>query len=237
MNIIPAILPASYRAIENGVEKVHNAVDTIQIDFVDGHFAPNRTWWFNNKDEDQLKALLAQDYGMPEWEHMNYEFDLMVKDPLEHIDTFVALGPSKIIFHIESLDETQMVPYFEHLPTVVKDLMTYGIAIGIDTDPALLAPYTDYIDTIQCMGISQVGYQGQPFDPRVLEQIKKVRALFPDKKISVDGGVTRDSAVLLAQAGVDALVVGSMVFQSSDPEGTIRELKKICHLATTAQEN
>jgi ribulose-phosphate 3-epimerase len=237
MKIIPAILPLRYYDIPNGVEKISGAVNTVQIDFVDGHFAPNRNWWFNNKDEERLTALLNQDEGLPEWESMNYEFDLMVKDPLEHMDIFMALGPSKIIFHIESLDQEKTLAYFEQLPGIIKDTITFGIAIGIDTDPALVTPYLPYIDTIQCMGIVQVGYQGQPFDDRVIAQVTKVKNLFPDKTVSVDGGVTRDSAVLLAQAGVDALVVGSLVFQSSDPQSTIGELKRLCHLAITQHVN
>ncbi len=235
--IIPAILPLRYYDIPDGVEKVFSNVDTIQIDFVDGHFANNRTWWFNNKNETALESLLNQDEGLPHWESMNYEFDLMVRDPLEHMDTFLALGPSKIIFHIESMDEAVMVPYFETLPLIIKDVMTYGIAIGIDSDPALIAPYVDHIDTIQCMGIAQVGFQSQPFDARVIEQIKKVKALYPDKIVSVDGGVTLESAPSLVQAGATSLVVGSAIFQSSDPHGTIHTFKKVCHQANLVQEN
>ncbi len=241
MKIIPAILPSSYRAIVDGVAKIKDVVTTVQIDFVDGHFAPNRTWWFNNKDPEQLQTLLNQDEGLPEWEHINYEFDLMLKDPLEHIDTFVALGPSKIIFHcesfLESTDESKLLSYFGNLPSIVADVMTFGMAIGIDTDPARIAPYVDYIDTIQCMGIVQVGFQGQPFDERVIDQIKKVAHLYPDKTISVDGAVTRDNASSLVRAGVTMLVVGSSIFQSTDPHGTIRELKQICHQATLQSEN
>jgi len=236
MKIIPAILPLRYYDIPNAVPKVSGAVDTIQIDFVDGHFATNRTWPFNNKNEDKLQELLDQAEGLPEWETMNYEFDLMVKDPLEHIDTLMSLGPSKIIFHLGSFDEKQMLHYFDTLPLIIKDVMAYGIAVGIDTDLARVAPYIEYIDTIQCMGIAHIGFQGQPFDMRAVEQVRTAKMLYPDKMISVDGGVTRESAVLLAQAGADSLVVGSTVFQNSDPEGTIRELKRLCHLATSAQE-
>jgi pentose-5-phosphate-3-epimerase len=44
MKIIPAILPMRYYDIRDGVEKVYVAVDTVQVDFVDGNFAANRTW-------------------------------------------------------------------------------------------------------------------------------------------------------------------------------------------------
>jgi ribulose-phosphate 3-epimerase len=237
MKIIPAILPNSYYDIPNGVEKVVGAVDTVQIDFVDGHFASNRTWWFNNKNADKLDALLHEDEGFPHWQEMNYEFDLMVKDPLQYIDTFVALGPSKIIFHIEGLDQEKMIAYFETLPEIVRSTITFGMAIGVDTDPQLLTPFTQYIDTVQCMGIKNVGFQGQSFDDRAIEQIKKVKALFPDKHISVDGAVSLANAQALAQAGADTLVVGSAVFLSNDIHGTIHTLDRIWHPANTQSEN
>ena len=37
------------------------------------------------------------------------------------------------------------------------------------------------------MGIEHIGFQGQDFDDRVLEQIKTLREKFPDLIISVDG--------------------------------------------------
>ncbi len=237
MKIIPAILPLRYYDIPNGIEKLGGAADTVQIDFVDGSFATNRTWPFNNKNEDKLASILNQDEGLPEWENINYEFDLMVKDPLEHMDTFMTLGPSKIIFHIESMREDVMLPYFENMPLIYKDVMTFGIAIGVDTDAELVRPYLEYIDTIQCMGIANVGFQGQTFDLRAIEQVKKVKALFPDKTISVDGGVNLNTAADLAKAGATALVVGSAVFQSNDIHGTIKELKHICQQASSTQEN
>ncbi len=235
--IIPAILPSSYRAIEAGVEKVHTILDTVQIDFVDGTFAPNRTWLFNNKDSDRMSEILSEDAGLPYWDSMNYELDLMVASPLEHMDTFVALGPSKIIFHIEGLDTEEMLAYFEELPEIVKQTITFGMAIGIETDPSLLAPYMPHIDTIQCMGIMQVGFQGQKFDERVIEQIQKVKALYPDKIISVDGGMNIETAAIVAKAGADAVVVGSALFQSNDVHGTIQAIKRACRLATSTYEN
>jgi ribulose-phosphate 3-epimerase len=235
MKIIPAILPASYRAIEQGVTSVRGAVDTVQIDFVDGTFAPNRTWWFNNKDTERLSAILREEEGLPEWEHMNYEFDVMLANPLEHMETFIALGPSKIIFHVEGLDEGAMLAYFTTIPEIVRTTISFGMALGIETDPAIIAPYLPYITTIQCMGILRVGFQGQPFDERVHDQIKKVRALYPDMIISVDGGVTMENAVELIHSGATELVVGSQVFGNIDPRGTIKKLITLCRKATASE--
>lgn len=236
--IIPALLPQAYKAIELSMDKVHEYVDTVQLDLVDGHFAHNRTWLFNGRDEERYEMILREEIGMPYWDHVNYELDLMVRDPLERMDAYIALGPSKMIFHIEGLDADKMVPWLETLPEIIRTTITFGIAINIDTDPTLIAPYVSYIDTIQCMGIAQPGFQGQPFDERVFAQIAAVKALYPDKKISVDGGVSLTNAAALVEAGVEVLVVGSVVFQNIDPHGTIQAIKQVCRQAEhIASEN
>ncbi|MBY0328990.1 hypothetical protein K2Q02_02775 [Patescibacteria group bacterium] len=227
MKIIPAILPQSYRGITLGVEKVHDVLDTVQIDFVDGHVAHTRTWLFNNKDSEHFSAIEREDEGMPYWDTMNYEFDLMVKNPLEKMDMFIAMGPSKVIFHIGTFEQGVMLAYLEQLPQIVRETIAIGMAINLDTDPSAVAPYLEYIDTIQCMGIRDIGYQGRPFDEVVLEQIKKTRELYPEITISVDGGVTLENAQALRDAGADSLVVGSAIFRSPEPYATIKEFQSI----------
>jgi ribulose-phosphate 3-epimerase len=241
MKIIPAILPEAFPVIERAVEQITEAASTVQIDFVDGFFAPNRTWFFNRKDESHLEQIRAEEIGMPHWEDINYELDLMVNNPLDRMDDFIALAPSKIIFHVEAFpakeDEEKLINYFETLPEMVRAMIGFGMALGNDTDPALLAAYIPYIKSIQCMGIAQVGSQGQPFDPRVFDQIKKVKALYPGMIITVDGAVSLDNAVALAEAGVTQLIIGSAIFQSPDPRGTIGEFKHLCRKQTSQPEN
>lgn len=239
--IIPAILPNRYSEIKNGVEKILGSAKTVQIDFVDGTFAHNRTWLFNNKDLEVFESIQLEEEALPHWDEIDYEFDLMVQDPLEHIDTFIALGPAKIIFHMESFvgaaaaenAQEKIIAYFETLPEVVRTTISFGMAIGVATDPALLAPFIPYIDTIQCMGIENVGFQGQPLDERVYTQIKTIAQLYPDKKIAVDGGVTLENAAKLIEHGASDLVVGSAVFGNIDPRGTIETLKQIAKTACT----
>ncbi len=238
VRIIPAILPQTYRGIEMSVEKVLGAVPSVQIDLVDGHLVPNqRTWLFNNKNDETIQAILDEEVAMPYWQEMNYELDLMVKDPMQYMETFIALGPSKMTFHVEGLDEAKTIEFFETLPEIIRSVISFGIALSNDTDPAMLAPYMQYVESVQCMGISRVGYQSQPYDERVIEQIKKVRSLYPDKIITVDGAVSLDTAAELVKAGAQELVVGSVVFQNTDPQGTIERLQDICNTATSQSEN
>jgi pentose-5-phosphate-3-epimerase len=82
IEIIPAILPKSYRELENSVDSVHSIAPTIQIDFCDGKYVESKTWWYNGKDIEKKDEILAEESGLPFWDSTNYEFDLMVADPL-----------------------------------------------------------------------------------------------------------------------------------------------------------
>ncbi len=237
IKIIPAILPQTYKGIELAVEKVFDVVPSVQIDIIDGHFVSNRTWLFNHKDEEKLEAIMNEEMGLPYWDSLNYEFDLMVKDPIQHMDTFIALGPAKMTFHIEALDIEKTIAFFEGLPEIIRGAIAFGIAIGIDTDPATIAPFIPYIESIQCMAIKNVGFQGQSFDEGVYEQIKKVKALYPEKSIAVDGGVSLENAVQLVQAGARELVIGSALFQNTDSRGTIEAFRQLCNKALTQLES
>lgn len=227
IKVIPAILPLSYGAIVHGLNQVHSLVNTVQIDFVDGLYASNRTWFLNGKDKEIFNSILREEEAFPYWDELDFEFDLMVKDPLKYIDEFIALGPSKIIFHLNSFDKDEMLNYFENLPYIIQKTISFGMAIGIDDNPKDLEPFIEYIDTIQCMGIKNIGLQGQAFDDGVLLNIKKSKELYPDKNISVDGGVNLDTAKLMVEAGANTLVAGSFIFNSSDMYGTIELLSNI----------
>jgi ribulose-phosphate 3-epimerase len=230
IEIIPAVLPQTFKEIEESVAMVHAIAPTIQLDFCDGKYVETKTWWFNGKDIQKKDEIIAEQVGLPFWDSTNYEFDLMVSDPLSQIDTFIALGPSKIIFHKKTVSVDALLAYFESLPEVVRQMISFGIAIQLDEDPADIAPLIPYLRRVQCMGIEHIGVQGQPFSEKVLAQVKKVNELYGEKiRISVDGGVTAEHIPALVAAGARRLVVGSAVFRSIDPHGTIEELQTIAN--------
>lgn len=228
IKIIPAILPNFYGDIERGVQKIQGSASTVQIDFVDGFYAPNRTWFFNHKSEDVLPKLLREDMGLPDWETMNYDFDLIIKEPLKQIETFLALGPSRIIFHLGSVSVEELKNYFENVPEVVSSLVKFAIALRTTDDPKDIAPLIPFINMIQVMGIKEIGVQGKPFDDAVYDYVAAVHALYPAVPIAVDGGINFENAPKLVQAGATRLVVGSTIFKSTLPSSTIEELKRIC---------
>ena len=77
------------------------------------------------------------------------------------------------------------------------------------------------------MGIDEVGMQGQKFDKKVFENIKFLKAELPGLVLSVDGGVNLEDAEALLDLGADRLVVGSAIWKSSDPIGTLQTFQNL----------
>ena len=73
------------------------------------------------------------------------------------------------------------------------------------------------------------GFGGQKFIEAAIEKTRKLKALITEKGattlIEIDGGVNTETGRRLVEAGADALVAGSFVFNSPDPSATIAELK------------
>lgn len=230
IEIIPAVLPQTYKEIEEGVGLVHELAPTIQIDFCDGNYVESKTWWFNGKDVARKDAIISEKEGLPFWDSINYEFDLMIKDPLSQVDTFIALGPSKIIFHLKTVSVVELLAYFESLSEVVHQTISFGVALQTDDDPVSIAPLIPYLRRIQCMGIKHIGAQGQPFNEAVVPFVAKLHQLYGESvRIGVDGAVSPQNIKALVDAGARRLVVGSAIFQSVDPHGTIETLQTLAN--------
>jgi len=232
--IIPAIMPTSYEDLREKAEKVSAFVGLAQIDIMDGVFVPSKSWPYTEggpQKESHFVALAKQEEGLPEWEDLDYEIDFMIAEPEKHIDEWLPLGASRLIFHIESVKDIEA--FFAHdifRPEArsIGDskVIELGLALNPDTSLEAILPHISKVDFVQCMGIAKIGYQGQPFDERVLEQIHALRIKFPDMPISVDGGVNLETAHDLKGAGATRLVSGSAIFNADNVEVAILTLER-----------
>lgn len=221
MEIIPAILPRDFNEIEEKVAMVVGMVDTVQIDICDGKFVSSSTWPYRKRDEN-FESIIHEDRGMPEWEDIDYEFDLMVKDPtVDEARQWLSAGAKRIVLHAES--SADLTP----IMAVLDGLVEVGLALNIQTPLDIIEKYKDKISYIQLMGITKVGYQGQAFDPRVLAKAKEVKEKYPDFPVQIDGGVSLATAGELKKAGVDRLVAGSALFDSDNIVDTYHKLQNI----------
>lgn len=235
VDIIPAIMPSTFAELFDLASQVEGIVPLAQIDIMDGKFVGSKSWpyalGYPERDEDFL-ALSRQEDGLPYWETLDYELDLMIAEPERHLEEWLPIGASRLIIHAEAVKNWEALLLLDIMQPDARRIgddvvIAIGIAFNPDTD---LSEYTDYIenfDFVQCMGIAKIGYQGQPYDERVLEQINRVRRSYPNLPISVDGGVSERTAKELVQAGATRLIAGSAIFKADNKEEAIGRLESL----------
>jgi len=228
--IVPAIMPVSFTDLREKLAVVKDLVTSVQIDVMDGKFVPERNWPMNESPNGPFAQILREEDGLPFWNEIDFEADLMVSDPASAIDAWAVAGAKRVIVHVESTSDfgALLRSLRERFPKdVVGDSITIeiGAALNTTTSNDAVYPFLDELDFVQFMGIEKIGYQGQPFDERVLGKIGELRAMRPEYIISVDGAVNLETAPRLVAAGANRLAVGSFLLRSSNVAETIELLK------------
>jgi ribulose-phosphate 3-epimerase len=236
--IIPAILPRNHEDLKNKIALVRGLVPLAQVDICDGVFVKSITWPFlgrgdsgpflENNFYQHFERILNEEEGMPFWEDIEFELDLMVANAVENFDIYTKLGPKRIVFHIGAVGDLEEFQHFlEGIDTYIRDVIQIGVAISPDKSMEQIFPLVNSIDFVQVMGISREGVQGSDFDERCLEHIKTLKEKFPDVIVSVDGSVNFETAPRLINAGADRLVIGSAIFNTDDIIDTIERFKNL----------
>lgn len=228
--IIPAILEKDFNEIKNKLTFLRGRAKCVQLDFCDGVFVQNKTWPFatGGFEDNNFEKIINEEEGLPFWEEFDFEFDLMVKDAVENFDMYMKLGPKRIIFHLGAQEDLSEFEYFlEGLDIYIRDNVEIGIAFKPSEDLEIVSKLSNKVDFLQCMGIENIGMQGQEFSEKVFENIKSLKEKLPGIVLSVDGGVSFDSAEMLLDAGVDRLTVGSALWKSPDPVGALEKFQDL----------
>src|SRR3989344_187103 len=197
--IIPAIIPQSREHVHAALGMMWGVAFEFQIDIVDGVFVPEM---------------------LPE--AVSYELDLMIDEPMETLARWLAPHPKSVVLHIESF------AHDEDITKAIGMVRTAGVRAVLaslnDTPLEHLLAFVPQSDGVQCMGIAGIGAQGNPFDERVVERVRRIRRAYPALSISVDGSMNTDTIPLLKAAGANRFVVGSAIFDSVDPIQSYRDL-------------
>lgn len=247
--IIPAIMPKNYEDLKFKAGSIKDAVNRVQVDIMDGIFVKSLSWPFHTpsqgvimKDEDRahtpdhvdsmFRKLQAEEVGLPFWEKLDYDIDLMVNNPAKAVMEWARVGANRVILHARENNLNDISVAIE----VAKEF-SLGISIAIlpgeipdSIKSFIFEKHINDITGIQCMGIEQVGYQHNPFSPKVFTTIEQILAELhkinqnshtKDLEISVDGGVDHENAKPLYDAGVDKLISGHVIFDSLSPSQEI----------------
>jgi ribulose-phosphate 3-epimerase len=105
-----------------------------------------------------------------------------------------------------------------------------GVVLNPATPVSMLEDVLEVADYVLLMSVNP-GFGGQSFIPYVLNKVRKLVEMRRTKRlqfpIEIDGGVHLDNLAEVVRAGCDWVVTGSAIFHSSDPESTVREMRKI----------
>lgn len=219
--LVPAVMPRSWGDLVGAARDVRGAVELLQVDIMDGLFVSQKTWPYPRRDNWMDSA--GED-GLPYWQELDYELDLMIAAPEETFAEWASLGPAAIVIHFEAVRDWGKLHSLldEH-----QEYMQFGLSFDDETPWDQVSKEMHGFDYVQCMGIDEIGAQGNPFSERVLDNIAAVQETHSGIMVSVDGSVNATTIPVLRDAGVSRFVVGSAVFGNSNPRSAIEQLESL----------
>jgi len=210
IKISPSVLAADYGNLERDIKRVERAgADMLHIDVMDGHFVPNITIG------PMVVAAIRRITKLPLNAH------LMIENPFQYADSFIAAGANIITVHIETVTRAELRAKHARFKTKKVRL---GVSLNPPTALEKIIPVLEFVDLVLVMTVNP-GFGGQAFMPSVLKKIKKLREIYKGD-IEVDGGVNDSNASLIKEAGANILAAGTYIFKAKNIKKAIGVLRR-----------
>ncbi len=208
IQILPSLLAADFARLGEECRRAETTgADGLHLDVMDGHFVPNISFGA------EIVRVASRSCQLPLSVH------LMVTRPDFYAKSFIEAGATLLLIQVESSCDIAAT-----LRAIKAAGCRPGLVLNPETPAAAAEPFLEQVEEIMCMTVHP-GFGGQAFIPQVLPKLQELRARRPRLDLSVDGGITVETAVRCAAAGVNVFIAGTSLYRAADMAGETRRMR------------
>ena len=212
--ISPSILSADFSRLGEEIKAADQAgADWIHVDVMDGRFVPNIT----------IGPLIVQ--AIRPFTEKPLDVHLMIVEPEKYVADFAKAGADIISVHAEH----NASPHLHRTLGQIKELgKQAGVVLNPSSPLALIEHVLDLCDLVLIMSVNP-GFGGQSFIASMVSKIRDLRTMCDERGldpwIEVDGGLKVNNTWQVLEAGANAIVAGSAVFNAPDYAAAIAGIR------------
>ena len=199
--------------IGRAIDLVADSADGFHIDIFDGH----------NADE----LLFGPDFVKAVRNRTDVLLDvhLNVSDPDKWAQRFIDVGADMV-----SVQSSASLDIIQTLSLIREQGAKPSLGIEIHESIKSVFELRDFVDRYLMMG-TPIGVKGRSLEESIPERISELRGLLlgmrKDIPIFIDGGIRANILEIIAEAGADGVIPGSLVFGDSNPCAALERIAQI----------